>query len=82
MKGKLPENLRIEYAIDFMKSNGKTARKVFKISESTPKSAEIQHEKAHRFVDYSTRKHYGGIHGLAILVNGQEISHQEFCLIK
>ncbi len=82
MKGKLPENLRIEYAIDFMKSNGKTARKVFKISESTPKSANIQREKAHKFIDYSTRKHYGGSHGLAILLNGQEISHQEFRLIK
>ncbi|MBL4905823.1 MAG: hypothetical protein JKX94_00090 [Sneathiella sp.] len=82
LAGKLPTNLRIEYAIDFMKSNGKTARKIFKISESSPSSGAIALKKAHKFVDYSTRKHYGGSHGVAILLNGQEVSHREFSLIK
>ncbi|OUR78953.1 hypothetical protein A9Q83_05975 [Alphaproteobacteria bacterium 46_93_T64] len=80
--GKLPDNLRIEYAIDFMKSNGKCARKVFKISEIKPSKREISLKKFHKFIDYSTRKHYGGVHSVAVIVNGQEVIQKEFELIK
>ncbi|MBL4666393.1 MAG: DNA alkylation repair protein [Sneathiella sp.] len=80
--GKLPDNLRIEYAIDFMKSNGKQARKIFKISEIKPTMSDISLKKSHKFIDYSTRKHYGGAHGVALIVNGVCAAHKEFELMR
>ena len=73
--------LRIEYAIDFMKSNGKRSRKVFKISELECNASEKSYSKSHSFEDRSTRKHYLGIHKLSILVNGVELSQKQFELI-
>lgn len=80
--GELPDNLRLEYAIHFMKSNGKTSRKVFKISEKKPVSNVIKLRKAHKFIDYTTRKHYGGKHGVTIIVNGIDVSNHDFLLLK
>ncbi|MEH6495671.1 MAG: DNA alkylation repair protein [Pseudomonas marincola] len=80
--GDLPENLRLEYGIDFMKSNGKQSRKIFKISEVKPQKREISVTKSHKFIDYSTRKHYGGAHNVALIVNGVEAAHHEFDLIR
>ncbi len=74
----LPDNMRIEYGIDYMKANGKLARKVFKISESAPKSTQIMVSKQHKFVPYSTRKHYAGKHQVAMLINGQEVACESF----
>lgn len=65
--------LRVEYAVDFVKSRGVTSRKVFKIGErryDAGESARI--ERRHRFTDFSTRKHYPGAHRIAVIVNGVE----------
>ena len=74
--------IRIEYFIYFIKSNGKPSRKIFKISESklahgTTKSI----RKKHNFKDLTTRKHYHGIHKIALVVNGKEVAENEFELI-
>ncbi len=74
----LPDNVRIEYGIDYMKANGKLARKVFKISETAPKTMEISVNKQHKFIPYSTRKHYAGKHQVALLINGQEVACEVF----
>lgn len=79
--GPLPDRLRIEYAIDFRKANGKTSRKIFMGAESKPQHPDIKLKKSHRFIDYTTRKHYVGTHGLAIFVNGIEVCAAEFELI-
>ena len=63
---------RIEYAIDFMKSNGKLSRKVFKISEGEISSDTKLCTKKHSFKQLSTRVHYAGRHQLNIIVNGIE----------
>jgi 3-methyladenine DNA glycosylase AlkC len=70
--------LRLEYAIDFMKNNGKQARKVFKIGESDYQSEQKVIKKHYSFRPISTRKYYLGIHGLAIIVNGRELHRGEF----
>ena len=70
--------LRIEYAIDFMKSNGKQSRKLFKIGESDYAQTRKRVEKRHSFKSISTRKHYPGEHGFALIVNGQEMVSGEF----
>jgi 3-methyladenine DNA glycosylase AlkC len=74
--------LRIEYAIDFMKKNGKRARKIFKISESENSEKLKRVKREHSFKLISTRKYYPGIHGIAIIINGHEIQAGEFRLQK
>lgn len=73
--------IRIEYAIDFMKSNGRQARKVFKISESNVDKNTKLIEKNHSFKIITTRRYYSGTHGLAILINGQQLASGEFELL-
>ena len=71
--------VRLEYAIDYVKANGKRSRKIFKISESTFKeNAKKQYTKRHSFADLSTRKHYAGVHSVALLVNGAERGSLDF----
>lgn len=74
---------RLEYGIDYVKANGRRSRKLFKISEVTLKeNEERSYEKKHSFQDLSTRKHYPGIHSIAIIVNGAERDKLEFSLEK
>lgn len=65
--------LRLEYGIDFMKKNGKTSRKIFKISETNTTQDEKIISKKHNFKTISTRIYYPGKHQLAIIVNGVEL---------
>lgn len=60
--------------ISFVRANGKTSRKVFQISERTYNSGRHMIKRRHSFADMSTRKHYPGVHDLAIVVNGVEKS--------
>ncbi|MBE7636226.1 hypothetical protein GUA87_05180 [Sneathiella sp. P13V-1] len=78
--GPLPERLRIEYAVDFMKARGKTSRKVFMFREGEPDSSSINLAKSHNFTDFTTRKHYAGDHKISILVNGTEVASESFTL--
>ena len=43
---------------------------------------ERSYEKKHSFKDLSTRKHYPGIHSIAIIVNGAERDKLDFSLEK
>jgi len=63
-----------------MKNNGKQARKIFKISESDFSTQKKNVKKQHSFKKISTRKYYPGKHGLAIIVNGQEMGLNSFIL--
>lgn len=72
--------LRIEYAIDFMKHNGKCSRKIFQISESENSGSEKTINKSYSFRQISTRKYYAGTHRLAVLVNGFELVRDSFQL--
>lgn len=70
--------LRLEFAIDFMKANGKQARKVFQISEGLVKTTQKSVNKQFSFRAITTRKYYTGAHGLSVLVNGVEKAHGTF----
>ncbi|WP_281556265.1 DNA alkylation repair protein [Thalassomonas sp. RHCl1] len=72
--------LRIEYAIDYMKSNGKQARKIFKIAEADYNARQKDITREQSFKAISTRKHYPGVHGMAVIINGQELAAGEFTL--
>jgi len=74
--------VRLEYGIDFVKSNGKLNRKIFQISEIALKENQRKlYTKKHSFVDLSTRKHYRGIHSIVLIVNGAELGKLDFDLV-
>ena len=71
--------VRLEYGIDYVKANGKTSRKMFKISEIVLKAGEKKHyTRKHSFADLSTRKHYPGTHSVTLVVNGTERGTLDF----
>lgn len=74
------QKLRIEFAIDYMKANGKTSRKLFKISDYIFEGSSRTYTRNHAFKNLTTRKHYPGQHQLAIIINGQEYEHSPFTL--
>ncbi len=62
--------VRIEYAIDFVKANGKLSRKLFKIPDHPIQSSRKDFNKSYCFKPLSTRKHYPGEHRITIQING------------
>ncbi len=64
--------VRLEYAVDYVKANGKTSRKVFQILENDYQPGNSTIERKYTFQDMTTRKHYPGKHVFTILVNGIE----------
>ena len=73
--------VRLEYGIDYVKSNGTRNRKIFQISEISLKENQKKlYTKRHSFADVSTRKHYPGTHTIALIVNGVEREKLDFDL--
>jgi len=71
--------LRLEFAIDYVKSGRKRSRKIFKISEISLKAGERKHyTKNHSFADLSTRRHFSGIHSIVLIINGAEQGKIDF----
>ena len=71
--------VRLEYAIDYVKSNGKRNRKIFKISEILLRENQQKaYTKKHSFKDVSVRKHYQGTHSITLIVNGVEQGTLDF----
>lgn len=74
--------IRLEYAIDYLTSSGKTSYKVFKIREMELGSGQSEDfRKYQRFTDFTTRVHYPGGHALRILVNGKAMAQALFEVI-
>lgn len=80
-KGGKHENLRLEYAIDYVKSTGKTGRKVFQWSIKPLAPGHHQFKKAQRLVNMTTRVHYAGPHSVHVIVNGVVLSRASFDLV-
>jgi len=72
--------LRIEYAIDFVRANGKQNRKLFKLGEGNYQAAVKKITRTHSFKLITTRAYYPGNHYLAIIVNGVEMGKKPFIL--
>ncbi|MCY9514014.1 DNA alkylation repair protein [Paenibacillus apiarius] len=72
--------LRIEYGIYFVKANGSTSRKLFKITENSYNNGEVVFHRTHSFKDLSTRTHYEGQHRICIAINGREMAEAYFQL--
>ncbi len=75
------QTVRLEYAIYYPRKNGTASKKVFKISERTflaGEKAVIQRRQSFRLI--TTRTFYAGLHGLSIIVNGEEKARLDFIL--
>jgi 3-methyladenine DNA glycosylase AlkC len=74
--------VRLEYAIYFVKATGKLSKKVFKITEKEVEAGTHSLSRKQVFQEQTTRKHYPGIHQIAIIVNGEEKAKAVFELKK
>jgi len=72
----------LDYAIHYMKANGKTSPKVFKFTQTSLEPNEkADYNKTHSLKDVTTRKHYPGSHRFELLINGQPIGGVDFELL-
>ena len=76
------EKVRLEYAIYYMKKNGRQSRKVFKIGEIALSAKKVSFIKKQSFKEMTTRKHYPGKHKIAIIANGKEYPPIDFLVIR
>ncbi|WP_311135495.1 hypothetical protein [Yoonia tamlensis] len=77
-----PAPLIIDYAIDFMKSNGKTAPKVFKCKQiAAVPGVPVTIRKMHRFKGNATTfRLYPGAHRIHVQINGRIVQSCDFTL--
>jgi 3-methyladenine DNA glycosylase AlkC len=67
--------IRIEYGIYFVKSSGRTSRKLFLLSDKTVQGGSIlTGSRNHHWANLTTRRHYPGDHVITLLVNGTEVA--------
>jgi 3-methyladenine DNA glycosylase AlkC len=73
------QRLVIDYAIDYVKANGSTSAKVFKLKALTlaGKNTELISRGQH-IKELTTRRHYAGKHAVHILVNGERLASTAF----
>ncbi len=77
--GKRPQDLLVDYAVHFVKANGGTRPKVFKLRRiDLPPAAEVELAGAVSFTDMTTRRHYPGRHRIDLLINGMTYPLTEF----
>jgi 3-methyladenine DNA glycosylase AlkC len=79
--GNESRQVRLEYAVYYVKAKNKMSKKVFKLSENTFKPGRHAFSRKQSFQDMSTRKHYPGQHRLTIIVNGEEKAAASFYLL-
>jgi len=74
--------LIVDYVIDFVKSNGKTAPKTFKMKVLDVKAGKsVQIKKAHHFDNTATTfRLYAGAHQIHLQINGRIVASQAFSL--
>lgn len=77
------QKLVIDYAIHYVKKNGETSRKVFKLRTlELAGEAELSLRKNQTVADFTTRVHYAGRHPVELLVNGLTVAQGHFDLKK
>ena len=76
------QNLMIDYVMHFLKANGTTAPKVFKLKKMTlPAGESTTISKSVAIRPISTRRYYAGRQRLEIQVNGQILGGADFELV-
>jgi 3-methyladenine DNA glycosylase AlkC len=76
------QRLVIDYAIDYVKANGGVSRKVFKLKVvDLVGFGEVVVGRRQVIKDFTTRKHFGGVHGVWVMVNGEVLDGAEFTIV-
>jgi 3-methyladenine DNA glycosylase AlkC len=81
VKSTVPQSQRlvIDYAIDYVKANGSTSAKVFKLKALTlPGHASEFVSRGQQIKELTTRRHYAGKHAVHIMVNGERLAGTSF----
>src|SRR5690606_28983232 len=77
--GKAPQELLVDYVVHFVRANGLTRPKVFKLKRLTfAPSAQVELSGKISFRDMTTRKHRPGRHRIELLINGVVYPLAEF----
>jgi 3-methyladenine DNA glycosylase AlkC len=77
-----PQNLAIDYIVHYVRSGDSNTKKVFKWTElQLDSKASVQLTKKQTFRDFSTRRHYPGLHRIELQVNGHRIAETQFTLV-
>ena len=72
----------VDYAVHYVKSNGSTSRKVFKLKQFELPAGGRQPLSIKRAIrDFTTRKHFPGTHGVELMANGKTIAEGAFELV-
>ncbi len=75
------EDLLIDLIVHFVKSNGATSGKVFKLTTAQLQSGQsIELRKTISLQQHTTRTHYPGVHRVEVVVNGKVYPCCEFAL--
>lgn len=75
------QKLAIDYKIHYVKKSGQQAPKVFKLKELVlPGNQRTAISKSQTFKDFTTRKHYPGVHAVEIMINGSSMGRMDFGL--
>ena len=80
--GNVPQRLAIDYVVHFVKANGATAPKVFKLRVVELAPGDVLPVATRRsFEERTTRRHYPGRHRIDIQINGVVCGGIEFDLL-
>jgi len=74
-------NVMVDYAIHFVKANGRTAPKVFKWKDTSLSGGKLAAIRKHAIKPITTRTYYAGTHELEIFVNGISVAKAPFELV-
>ncbi len=76
-----PQDLLIDYVVHYVKADGRTSPKVFKLKRLTlARGASAPIRIVIKLAKLTTRKHYPGRHSVELLVNGQKYPVGDFQL--
>lgn len=80
--GKRQQDVMVDFQIHYVKANGATAAKVFKLKALTLAAGEqVRLQKTVSLRQMTTRKHYAGWHRIELLVNGASMPLGAFDLL-
>ncbi len=79
ISSKKSQKLLLNYIIHFVKANGNTSTKTFRIASKKMKfGEEVLLKKNHPFKKLTTRKLYSGAHHVELVINGVSFGKKEF----
>lgn len=77
------QRLVIDYAIDYVKANGSTSAKVFKLKALTlPGHATESIARGQHIKELTTRRHYAGRHAVHVMINGERLASTAFDILQ